>query len=142
MTSGIKVDKDAVDTYLKLQKNKLHRWVVLRFNDDNTLVVTKAFGDENSTFDDMMQHIDKTSAQFCAYDCRYDTISGQPRDKVILFLFADDDECNRKQKMIAATTFMEVQKSCPKYQKHTTINEYSELTEDFLVNIVSENKTK
>ena len=102
----------------------------------------KAVGDKDSPFEELLKNITLDKAYYIAYDCQYNLKDGQLREKVLLVLFTDDDNCNGKQKMIGSSTFKAVKKSCTKYQKAVGLHSIDELTEKNFINLVSENRTK
>ena len=142
MVSGIKVNKEVEEKYVALQKDHKHKWIVFEISQDEKTVVLKAVGDKDSSFEELLKNITVDKAYYIAYDCRYNLKDGQLREKVLLVLFTDDDNCNGKQKMIGSSTFKAVKKSCTKYQKAVGLHSIDELTEKNFINLVSENRTK
>ena len=142
MASGIKMTKEAEEKYLELQQSHKYKWIVFGFSEDLSVVELKAVGDKDATFRDLRENISHEKAFFIAYHCEYNLKDGQFRKKVLLVLYADDNHCDRKQKMLSDSTFKEVKMSCPEYAKAVTINDRTDLTEDNFINIVSDNRTK
>ena len=141
MASEIKMTKEAEEKYLDLQQSHKHKWIVFGFSDNNKTIELKAVGEKDATFDELRNNIIPTKANYIAYDCKYNLNNGQLREKVLLVLYADEDNCSGTQKMLGTTTFDSVITSCPNYAKVVTINNM-DLTEDNFINIVSDNRTK
>ena len=142
LSSGIKATKEFIKTYDDLQKNSKYKFVVGKFDDKFTNVVVSDVGEKGATFDDLIKVIPKDHVRYIFYDCEYTTRAGQPRNKVISVAWSSDDDAPMKEKMLVSGTSTELQRVCKKYAKHVSINSWDELTEEFFINKVSDNREK
>ena len=140
-SSGIKLTKEAVDAYNAIHSKSAYKFVVLGFSDDYSNIELKNIGSKDQRFEDLLELIPQGQARYIFYDSEYQTTFGQNRNKLLFVSWASDEKCPSKEKMLTSSSIDEVKSKCKNYAKGCTINEWSELTEENFINIVSENRT-
>ena len=130
--------------FFENNKKNNRKFLVGRFSDDKTEVIIEKAGGYEDSFKDMLEkYVPKNRVSFIAYNCDYTLKSdGGERSKLILVAYSDDSHAPLKEKMLSASTIKEVEKVCKKASKYSTINDRDELTEEYLINLVSDNRTK
>lgn len=142
MSTGVKIEQAAVEAYFELQKNALHKFVVMGFNDKLNAVELKNVGAKGSTFDDLIKVVPKDHVRYIAYDCEYTLVGGGERSKVLIVSWSSDDDAPAREKMLVSGTKNEVNSKCKSFVKSICINDWSEMTEEYFIDSVSDNKTK
>ena len=138
---AIKVTREAVDAYNAIYSKSAYRFVVLGFNDDYSNIELKNIGSKDQTFEDLLEIIPESEARYIFYDCGYKTTLGTTRKKLLCVSWVSSEKCPSKEKMLICSTMNEIKSKCKNYANACTINDWSDLTEENFINIVSENRS-
>ena len=131
---------DCMVKYDDVQKKHKHRFVTFHIKDEKEIVVDKV-GKRSSSFNDFVaaiQRRDSTGAEDCRYaildydfTLTYQGTDALQRDVLLLFMYCPEDARIRK-KMIYSSTFNDVIGVFKGIKKTITINDESDLNEDFV----------
>ncbi|KAG0297075.1 cofilin [Linnemannia gamsii] len=102
-TSGVKVEKACVETFLELKLGKTHKYIIYKISDNlETIEVVKhAAGD--ASYDDFVAELPADDCRWAVYDFDYKTADGGDRNKIVFYSWSPDG-AKIKPKMLYASS--------------------------------------
>ncbi|XP_066933902.1 uncharacterized protein [Clytia hemisphaerica] len=134
--SGIKCDKEVVDSLLELRDHRKHRFIFykIRRNGKGVSVNFCRKGKRDATFADFLREVPKEEPRYIIYDFTYMTKEWEKRDR-ILFIFWSPDRARCEDKVQYTSTKSAILKEVQKVfaMKHIEVTDFNELKENDLI---------
>jgi len=103
MSSGVAVSDECKVTYQDIKLGKKYRYVVYRLTDDYKQIVVEKCAEPEATYDDLLAELKAAESEgqcrYAVYDAAYATPDGQPRNKIVFFMWSPEG-AKIKQKMV------------------------------------------
>lgn len=120
--------EDAVAaTYKELFKRK-HRFMVVKINIEDSMIVVENTGARDATFEDFKAAIPKDEPRYAAYDLEFD-VDERKVSKVIFMLFNPDTAKEPKHKFVYANYKDLCQKKMDNSAKTLSVHDHSDINE-------------
>lgn len=102
-SSGLGVAEHCKNTYMELQRKKVHRYVVFKIDEKNKEVVVEKTGGPAESYDDFLASLPENDCRYAIYD--YDFVTSENCQKSKIFFIAWSPSVARiRSKMLYATS--------------------------------------
>lgn len=91
MNSGIEIGDEILASYKNLAMKRNTRYLILKPNDDCTVVEIEKEGARDETFDQFKASIEPTSSRWAVFELEWIAADGRKMSKVCLIAFAPDN---------------------------------------------------
>jgi len=114
MSSGVAVNDQCKAIFQEIKLGKKYRYVVYCLTEDFKQIVVEKTADPEATYDDFVGELKAAEAKgecrFAVFDAAYTTDDGQPRNKIVFFMWSPEGS-KIKQKMVYAASKDALKKS-------------------------------
>ncbi|XP_014514077.1 actin-depolymerizing factor-like [Vigna unguiculata] len=102
-SSGMGVAEHSVNTFLELQRKKVHRYVVFKIDEKKQEVVVEKTGGPAESYDDFTASLPESDCRYAVYD--FDFVTSENCQKSKIFFVAWSPSVSRiRSKMLYATS--------------------------------------
>ncbi|KDP26540.1 hypothetical protein JCGZ_17698 [Jatropha curcas] len=102
-TSGMGVADHSINTFLELQRKKVHRYVVFRIDEKKKEVVVEKTGGPAESYEDFAASLPENDCRYAVYD--FDFVTSENCQKSKIFFIAWSPSTSRiRAKMLYATS--------------------------------------
>jgi len=141
MASGVQVDDECKVAFQDVKLGHKYRYIVFKLTDDLKRIVVETKADPSSTYPDFLKQMkDAEQAQECRYaifDVEYDTKDGQPRNKIVFFMWSPET-AKIKQRMVYASSKDALKKTLGEgIGKEVQANDHGDLELSNVMEIIS-----
>lgn len=134
--SGIKCDKEVVESLQEMRIHRKHRYVIFKIRKGSRgfSVNFSKKGKRDSTFADFLRDVPKEEPRFIVYNFTYMTKARGQRDR-IMFIFWSPDKSRVEDKVQYSATKATILKEVNKIMamKHIELTDWDDLSEDELI---------
>jgi hypothetical protein len=141
MASGVAVSDECKTVFQEIKLGHKYRYVIFRLTEDLKQIVVEKKADVESTYDDFLADMGAAESQgecrYAVFDAVFSTKDGQPRDKIVFFMWTPD-KVKIKQKMVYASSKDALKKALGEgVAKEVQANDHGDLSWSNVLEIIS-----
>lgn len=140
MASGVAVSDNCKTAFQDIKLGHKYRYVVYCLTEDFKQIVVEKLAEPSSTYDEFLKDMkaaeDVDQCRFAVFDAEFSTKDGQPRNKIVFFMWSPE-RAKIKQKMVYAASKDALKKALGEgIGKEVQANDQSDLKWDNVLEII------
>jgi cofilin len=141
MASGVAVNDECKVKFQEIKLGHKYRYAIYRLNDTLKEIIVEKTAEPSATYDDLLADLkqaeESQQCRFAIFDAKFTTADGQPRDKIIFFMWSPE-RALIKQKMVYAASKDALKKAFGEgVAKEIQANDHGDLTWSSVLEIIS-----
>lgn len=140
MASGVAVNDECKTSFQETKLGHKYRYVVYALNDTLKEIIVEKTAEPSATYDDFLADLkkaeEKQQCRFAVFDAEFSTKDGQPRNKIVFFMWSPE-RALIKQKMVYAASKDALKKALGEgIAKEIQANDHGDLTWSNVLEVV------